>query len=159
MGCPDDGLDHCGSSGWLSVFYNPSFYVAGTNPALYGPQVPQVVGNYNYLGCYTEATTGRALNGKIPTAPATGFTNELCGQACAGFTYFGMEYGNECYCGNTINAGSRNLTSLDPTVNGCNMVCKGSAMEYCGGKFFSSAYKIVLTLTLLQLVESSKCTS
>jgi hypothetical protein len=136
MGCPADGLDRCGAVGYLSVFYDPTKYTAGTDPSLYGPKVPKVVGNYNFLGCYSEATGQRALTGKAPAAPASGFTNELCGQACAGFKYFGMEYANECYCGNTINAGSVNQSSSDPTVNGCNMFCKGNANEYCGGKLF-----------------------
>ena len=135
MGCPADGLDRCGAAGYLSVFYDPTKYIAGTNPSLYGPQVPKVVGNYNFLGCYSEATGQRALTGKTPTAPTSGFTIELCQQACQGFTYFGMEYANQCFCGNAINAGSVNQNSSDPTVNGCNMVCNGNANEYCGGKF------------------------
>lgn len=90
-------------------------------------------GIYNYVGCYSEATQGRALTGNAPQAPATGFTIELCQAACSGFTYFGMEYSNECYCGNTINAGSAVQASSDPAVNNCNMLCTGNQTEYCGG--------------------------
>ncbi len=109
--CPGDSNDRCGAPNYLSVFYDPTKYVAGANPALYGPQTIQTVGNYVYIGCYSEATTGRALTGKTPRAPANGFTIELCEAACQGFTYFGMEYSNQCFCGNTINAGSVNQSS------------------------------------------------
>jgi WSC domain len=133
--CPADGSDRCGGTNYLSVFYDPTKYIAGTDPSLYGPQVPKVIGNYNFLGCYSEATGQRALTGMSPNPPPAGFTNELCAVACSGFQYFGTEYANQCYCGNSINAGSVNQSSLDPAVNGCNMVCKGNQNEYCGGKF------------------------
>ena len=88
--CPGDGLDRCGAPGYLSIFYDPTKYVAGTNPALYGPQTIQAVGNYVYQGCYSEATTGRALSSLTPSAPSGGFTIEICRTACAAFLYFGM---------------------------------------------------------------------
>jgi WSC domain len=133
--CPGDGNDRCGAANYLSVFYDPTKYVAGTNPALYGPQTIQIVGNYVYIGCYCEATTGRALTGNTPQAPANGFTIELCEAACQGYTYFGMEYSNQCFCGNTINAGSVNQSSSSPSTNGCSMLCTGNQNEYCGGKY------------------------
>lgn len=53
------------------------------------------VGTYSSLGCYTEATQGRALTG------AAYFENNLmtleyCAEKCTGFTYWGVEYGVEC---------------------------------------------------------------
>lgn len=44
-----------------------------------------------------------------------------------------IEYSNECYCGNTINAGSVNQPSSDILTNGCSMLCGGNVSEYCGG--------------------------
>ncbi|KAF7912733.1 uncharacterized protein EAF01_001754 [Botrytis porri] len=131
--CPGDPTDGCGGTGYISIFYNPTEYVAGSDPALYGPKTVNSVGNYNYLGCYSEATNDRALGGFSPQAPSTGFTIELCATACKGFTYFGMEYANECYCGNALGVGSVNQTSDTPSINGCSMLCKGNAKEYCGG--------------------------
>ena len=130
--CAGDPDDRCGGQGgYLSVYYDPTKYTPGSgtsNPAG-GPATVNTTGNYNYIGCYSEATNGRALSGKAPPAPANGFTIELCEAACVGYTYFGMEYANECYCGNTINAGSINQPSSDPTVNGCSMLCAGSEVE------------------------------
>jgi hypothetical protein len=54
-----------------------------------------VVGPYSFLGCYTEATTGRALSAKSSyDYPA--MTIEECEADCIGYTYFGVEYGGEC---------------------------------------------------------------
>jgi hypothetical protein len=144
MACPGDGDDTCGAAGYLSVFYDPTKYTAGADPSLYGPQTIQVAGNYDYIGCYSEATNGRALTGKIATAPSSGFTIELCMAACQGYTYFGMEYSNECYCGNTINAGSVMQTNSTPSVNGCNMFCTGNQLEYCGGELRFGRYRMNL---------------
>jgi hypothetical protein len=55
--------------------------------------VPSVA-NYNYFGCYTEGTGVRALT---PGAfAADTMTVESCEASCAGYTYFGVEYGREC---------------------------------------------------------------
>lgn len=95
MACPGDGADRCGGTGYLSVFYDPTKYTAGADPSLYGPQIVKSVGNYLYQGCYSEATTGRALSASTPQAPAAGFTIESCVAACEDYTYAAMEYSNQ----------------------------------------------------------------
>ncbi|RDL36505.1 Uncharacterized protein BP5553_05857 [Venustampulla echinocandica] len=83
------------------------------------------VGNYVYHGCYTEGTGVRAL--------APGFfasdtmTVESCAASCAAYTYFGVEYGRECYCGNALAA-----SSVVAPANDCSFTCAGNALEYCG---------------------------
>jgi len=93
--CPGDGADSCGSAGYISIYYDPTKYIAGTDPSLYGPQTVRIAGNYNYQGCFSEGTMGRALSALSPAPPAAGFTIELCEAACHGYTYFGMEYANQ----------------------------------------------------------------
>jgi hypothetical protein len=95
MACPGDPNDRCGATGYISVFYDPTKYVAGTDPSLYGPQTVKAAGNYLYQGCYSESTNGRALAALSPPAPPGGFTIELCQVACQGYLYFGMEYSNQ----------------------------------------------------------------
>ncbi|TEY50792.1 hypothetical protein BOTCAL_0272g00040 [Botryotinia calthae] len=158
--CPCDPTDGCGGTGYLSVFYNPTEYVAGSDPALYGPKTVNSIGNYNYLGCYSEATTGRALGGLSPQAPSTGFTIELCATACKGFLYFGMEYANECYCGNVLGIGSINQTSSTPSTNGCSMLCKGNTKEYCGGSGKLDVYMVsTATSSSQSMISTSTATS
>lgn len=48
---------------------------------------------YDYAGCFTEATEGRALTGKVTYDDS--MTNERCAATCQGFTWFGTEYGRE----------------------------------------------------------------
>jgi len=52
------------------------------------------VSGWTYYGCQTEATSSRALASKA-TAYDT-MTLESCASDCAGYTYFGAEYGREC---------------------------------------------------------------
>ena len=142
--CAGDANQVCGGQGgYLSVYYDSSRYNpadgsttpgtgTGTGPTT-GPVTVKSVGPYSYFGCYSDNNPGRALNGLIPAAPASGTTIENCASRCASFSYFGTEYSGECYCGNTINAGAALQPDTDPQVNGCNMVCAGNSSEYCGG--------------------------
>lgn len=65
-----------------------------------GPTVVQTAGCYTYVDCYQEHPNGRALNAK--SFDNKNLTNEACAEFCQGYKYFGMEYGTECYCGNTL---------------------------------------------------------
>jgi iron transport multicopper oxidase len=59
-----------------------------------GPAIVQSVGAYSYVGCYTESTTGRALN--LKTYADDSMTVEICASTCAGYVWFGLEYHREC---------------------------------------------------------------
>jgi hypothetical protein len=64
-------------------------------------------------------------------------TIENCAAFCEGYTYFGAEYGQECYCGN----GFANPTSVIGQGS-CDMVCAQNAEEICGGGDALSVYKV-----------------
>ena len=91
-----------GLGGYISIYYDAALYTPGSPGTTGGGTVPSgpvtvnVTGNYNYIGCYSEGTAGRALTGLAPTAPTAGGTVESCETACKGYTYFGVEYANEC---------------------------------------------------------------
>ncbi|KAK3989078.1 WSC domain-containing protein [Cladorrhinum sp. PSN332] len=86
--------------------------------------VPQIPG-YNYTGCYTEANGVRALNGSSYFDDQ--MTVQKCASACTGFKYFALEYGRECFCGNTINTGSVPAPAED-----CSFTCPGDPTQDCG---------------------------
>ena len=90
---------------------------------------------FSHLGCYTESSNGRALRDK-QTRDTTGMTVEKCSDFCAGFRYFGVEYGEECYCGNTLGAGSA-IT----TPEKCDMECKGNKFQTCGAGRLLNMYQ------------------
>ena len=54
----------------------------------------QTIGDYSFVGCWTEATGTRALSEKSVAADA--MTLEACAAYCVGFEYWGTEYGREC---------------------------------------------------------------
>ncbi|KAL8855001.1 MAG: hypothetical protein Q9221_000197 [Calogaya cf. arnoldii] len=142
--CSGDSSQTCGglqvdAGGFISIYYDPTRFTPnnndtmGTTPVSGAPQTVKQVGKYSHIGCYSEATQGRALSGKTPVIPAGGTTLESCEASCQGYEYFGVEFANECYCGNTINAGSVRQASDDVNINGCSMLCGGNQAEYCGG--------------------------
>lgn len=95
-------------------------------PTPTGPARKPKVGAWDFQGCWTEATNGRALEDK--TFANDSMTLESCAKFCDGSKYFGVEYGRECYCGNTLQAGSVKATDQDD----CSFPCPGDNSEYCG---------------------------
>ncbi|MCJ1336160.1 hypothetical protein MMC09_001436 [Bachmanniomyces sp. S44760] len=134
----------CGGSGVFNLYYaadppvqsslpapgsstSSSASSSSTTPT--GPQTVETVGPYSYVGCYTEVQNGRALDG-AQNQNVTGV--EECELFCSGgsYNYFGLEYFTQCYCGNSIQAPSRQVTDGD---NQCITACTYSPDEFCGG--------------------------
>ncbi|WRT68783.1 uncharacterized protein IL334_005763 [Kwoniella shivajii] len=115
--CAANTNENCGGSSTLDLFNNPSMY----------PQTPLPAG-WTDNGCFTDATSGRALSAYSFTSSA--MTPALCLTGCQarGYVIGGIEYSSECYCGNKFNAGS---LSADPTT--CSMACSGDPAQRCGG--------------------------
>ncbi|KAL8794079.1 MAG: hypothetical protein Q9195_003379 [Heterodermia aff. obscurata] len=82
--CSGDETQTCGGNGYfhdgsyLSLFSNPNAS-ASIAP---GPGVVKSVGDYNYAGCYTEGSSGRALSAKSLATPD--MTIENCASNCTG---------------------------------------------------------------------------
>jgi hypothetical protein len=115
------------------------------------PSTVEARSAWNFLGCYTDNVSGRALlNGEAVPGGTSAMTNEVCQSTClaAGFLIAGTEYGGECCkflfqenmapiefdyflgCGNSIVNGG----SLAPDGSaGCNMACNGNSAEIYGG--------------------------
>ncbi|PVH86433.1 WSC-domain-containing protein [Cadophora sp. DSE1049] len=107
--------------------------VATTSKTPSGPAIVPSVGLYNYAGCYTEGTNVRALSGALYANDS--LTIQMCAQACSAYTYFGAEYGRECWCGNSFGAGSTLVSDKD-----CTKVCGGDSTQYCGNGNRLSVY-------------------
>ena len=102
---------------------------SSAQPTQTGPVHVPAVGPYTWIGCYTEATNSRALT-SANYINYTTMTIQICEAFCSSpvqYTYFGVEYAGECYCGNTLQAGS-----VITTTSACSMLCDGSNLEYCG---------------------------
>jgi WSC domain len=129
MPCTGNSSEFCGAGERLDMYEQ----VGGPSTEL--QHVPSV-GAYTWQGCYTDAITSRALTANTLVNYGT-MTVEICAAFCAGYTYFGVEYAGECYCGNVLAGGS-----VLSTTTSCNMLCDGNQLEYCGGPnrldFYSS---------------------
>ncbi|RFU33902.1 hypothetical protein B7463_g2402, partial [Scytalidium lignicola] len=94
------------------------------------PTSPPTSGGWSSLGCYTDSVTARSLPvAEGVTGGPTEMTVEACQSAClaAGYSLAGVEYADECYCGNSLQNGAA------PASSGCNMACAGNSAETCGG--------------------------
>ncbi|KAL7410476.1 WSC domain-containing protein [Mrakia frigida] len=108
-----------------------------TRPAELGNQKRAIPAGWAEVGCVAEGTSSRTLNGFSYIDSA--MTTESCLATCLqkGFTYGGMEWSDECYCGNSFEGGGGSTTGL---TTSCSMPCAGSASEMCGGNYVLSAY-------------------
>ncbi|KAH7305475.1 WSC domain-containing protein [Stachybotrys elegans] len=86
--------------------------------------VPETGPYYAVQGCYEEPKKGRALD-HVATDPA--MTVELCGEIAASYAYFGLQYGSECWYGNTLRKGSHQVDD-----DACSMPCAGDPSQTCG---------------------------
>lgn len=82
--CPGNSTESCGGSNRLSIFSN------GRPVVQSAPGTPEAVDGFYYINCYTEATSGRALQGS--STSGSFMTLEYCANYCNGFQYFGTEY-------------------------------------------------------------------
>ena len=116
MVCNGNASEYCGGPNRLNVYTLPS--------------VPAPPPGWTALGCYTDSVGARALT--TTQYLAAPMTIEVCTTACKAdnFAYAGLEYGGECYCGNTVANG--NGPAPDKAA-GCSMPCNGDATETCGG--------------------------
>lgn len=134
MLCSGNFSEFCGGSDRLDVYtYQATTTLPTTTTTATATATPTqtlgvkpVVGDYTFQGCYTEATDSRALS-DASFYDYEAMTLEECATDCAAYDYFGVEYGGECYCGNTINNGS-----VVAALTDCNFVCPGDPYEYCG---------------------------
>ncbi|KAL2157628.1 hypothetical protein VTH06DRAFT_6007 [Thermothelomyces fergusii] len=125
MACGGDPAEFCGAGNRLELYSTTATRSAAPVPTG-TPAVKPTVGDYTFVGCQTEATSGRALSGREVYADDA-MTLEKCAEYCAGFAYFGAEYSRECFCGDSLNEGSVPAPEAE-----CDMVCAGDPTEFCG---------------------------
>ncbi|KAF8421833.1 WSC domain-containing protein [Tirmania nivea] len=157
--CSGDETQICGGfGGYASFYYDVTRYDPGTKAfdGVVGKGIPyivQAVANFTYQGCYSEATSGRALSQKYISS--VNVDVQFCADYCKAYTYFGVEYGRECYCGDTLAATSTKKPDTD-----CDMFCAADEFAYCGGAgrlglYQQGANSTVLTTTASDPVVAS----
>jgi len=110
--------------------------------ALQNPFTDELANGWAYLGCATDVTTSRSLKGysNIYSSSQTTMTVDICVKLCAAsnFIYAGLEYGGQCFCGNSFP--SSRLPSKK-ILGTCNMPCNGNPKQMCGGSNQLNLYK------------------
>ena len=66
-------------------------------------------------------------------------TPEVCIKACSegGYKFAGVQYGSQCFCGNTAPAATNKIANED-----CDMKCPGDSNYMCGGSCKMNVYEL-----------------
>ncbi|KAK2464992.1 hypothetical protein APHAL10511_003068 [Amanita phalloides] len=125
MPCAGNSAEACGGPNRLSVYSSTTSLVALPVPVTQKTGLP---GKWKYAGCLEEPSGAHALPYQL--IYATNNSAVACANQCAAFGYpvSGVEYGEECYCGDEINI--KGLTFAPESQ--CNMACPGDPSHYCG---------------------------
>jgi hypothetical protein len=117
----------CGGNDYISIYQDTTFPTVNDS----------TIADYKPMGCYSEGTNGRSLAWRQDQLSTTNLTVEECLYACkdGGYSFAGVEYGQECYCGVVLGNGT---VPLDSTS--CNIKCTGNSAEYCGGRSTLNLY-------------------
>lgn len=105
--------------------------------ASYGTDLTKTKG-FKFLGCAPDSASNRTFS--ATSTNQNTMTNEKCADYCSGkgYSYFGTEYGSECYCSNSIPADKQPVAG---SPGSCTMKCAGNSTELCGGASGLSVYQ------------------
>ncbi|KAJ7720041.1 hypothetical protein B0H16DRAFT_1793954 [Mycena metata] len=125
MGCGGNTTEACGAGNRMSV------YSTSANVTILPVPVPQnTSGSWTYQGCLMEAVGGRAIPWQN-IYPTNNSATTCLGQCAAfGYTAGGMEYGEECYCGDVSDVKAAGV-GFAPASD-CNLPCPGDPLHLCG---------------------------
>ncbi|KAF9469422.1 hypothetical protein BDZ94DRAFT_1317322 [Collybia nuda] len=122
-GCEENPREECGGPNAHTVYRH------GLDPITSGPgKIIQSYDGWTVSNCFTDMGSNRTLSNSVNFRED--MTLEQCLNSCKaqGFRLAGVEYGQECYCGNAIQPPGAVVTS------GCDaMQCVSNAGQLCGG--------------------------
>ncbi|KAJ6560470.1 WSC domain-containing protein [Mycena capillaripes] len=123
--CSGNSTEVCGAGNFMDVYWN----------GILLPVIPQTVGTWKYNGCFADNVNSRALPN--PQTISGGVTVESCTSACKakGFAVAGLEFGQECWCSNSLPTSSL-LSDSD-----CQTTCTANTTEFCGGSSKLTVYE------------------
>ncbi|KAM3082414.1 hypothetical protein ACMFMF_002078 [Clarireedia jacksonii] len=136
MPCSGNSSEMCGAGNILSIYSKGNF-------TIYKAPIPQktnLPGSWTYQGCYSDnGNNNRALLYQIVSTTNNSVAG--CLSQCAEYGYMaaGLEYGQECYCGDDSDlkaSGSTIQSEAD-----CSVACTGDPTYLCGGGDRLSYYK------------------
>ena len=110
-------------------------YIVGDNNSTTCPQ---------YIGCYVDDPNrdlkhgpGESLTDFLTGESFRNFTSSTCNEKCKGYSYFSLQYGGQCFCGNAY-ATSYNYQKRPDSecggVNGLGGIFRNSVYKTCGNE-------------------------
>ncbi|EKM51417.1 uncharacterized protein PHACADRAFT_263528, partial [Phanerochaete carnosa HHB-10118-sp] len=128
MGCGGNATEACGGPNRLSVYTSTGNVTALPIPVAQNTSLP---GNWTFQGCIQENTTARVFPWQLILP--TNNSAETCLSQCSAFGYgaAGMEFADECYCGDVSDFTNNSPGFANETD--CNIACSGDAIHICGG--------------------------
>lgn len=127
MPCAGDASAICGGPDLLNVVAYDTMHLQPSDPLFIG---------YLYIGCHTDSVSDRVLTDS--QVFDDNLTIEECAEFCDGSAYFGVEFGTQCYCGNSL----ANPTS-SIAEDQCSYICGGDDTERCGGAGTMNLYTFI----------------
>ncbi|RPD57308.1 copper radical oxidase [Lentinus tigrinus ALCF2SS1-7] len=130
MACGGNAGEACGGPNRLSVYTSTGSVTVFPVPT---PLKTGLPGQWAYQGCLPDNVngSGRTFPNQIINVNDT--TVQGCLSQCSAFGYpaAGIEFGQECYCGDVSDLAEHGAT-LVPESD-CNVVCSGDPVHICGG--------------------------
>jgi len=130
--CAGDPTSICGGVNRISVYQDTTFvpdHIVATS------------GNFTEFGCFTEPSTERAIQGTVVVSSemTVGFCTDTC--SSMGFTFAGVEFADECYCGNSISNATTPVADADCTARSLKCAGDTTLKTFCGGADLIIAYR------------------
>lgn len=133
MNCAGNAAEKCGGADRLNAYYNTAGAGATT------VQTTNLPANWEYQYCLAEPNNGRVFPYQITWLNNN--TVDACLNQCAkfGFPAAGLQYGQECWCGDPADVAANGGTHAPD--GDCNMPCSGDPLHFCGAGFRNQYYK------------------
>ncbi|KAL2269755.1 hypothetical protein VTJ83DRAFT_1939 [Remersonia thermophila] len=119
LACAGNSAETCGAGDRLDVYINDDYVPPAGVPS------PATLADFDYLGCFTDSGNNRALRGIVTFDSA--MTLEKCAEICSSYSFFGVEYGSQCFCGVDLDDSSEEVPQAE-----CSMPCGGDPTNVCG---------------------------
>jgi len=162
--CPGNYEESCGGSTEGSIDFGEIFWDVFRNEEsqfdcsdiVWPGGAALTAGQWRFSYFYNDSITARALgrnsvNLPVPV-PRGNMSTAICTTACgnAGFMLAGVEFSDECYCGNVTENNALPIKDCDVIPNFFDIInpnstlmpCSGNAKEFCGGPNIVSIYTL-----------------
>ncbi|KAH8113137.1 copper radical oxidase [Phellopilus nigrolimitatus] len=136
MACGGNSTEACGGPDLMSIYSSTSDVVLLPVPVTQNTSLP---GQWQYVGCLAEPGANRTFPYQIILQNNNSATNCLSLCSAYGYPAAGMEFSDECWCGDVEDIAANGGTMALETD--CSAACSGDPIHLCGGAERLSLYE------------------